>query len=244
MYQPATAMPAGKPARPMVVTLAAVTLGLLALLSLLAAIIGLVAMGQTVDEFRRLADFEPLDPDEVDAIAGFLRFSFICTAVISVLFAVLLAVLAWGVARGNQPARVVTWIVCGVGLLWACCNGFGLIASFSDVSPSSTDPDQIAGSIMLRSLPDWAAGVLVGSSALSVLGYIATAVLLALPAANAYFKDQRPAGWIPPAVPQSPQSPPSQSAPPYPPPNYAPPAQHPSHPAPPPPPQNPPSPDQ
>ena len=205
----------------MVVTLAAVILGLLALLSLFAGIIGLVALGQTVDEFRRLAAFESLDPDQIDAIVGFLRVSFVCNAVVGVLFALLLAVLAWGVARGNQPARAITWIACGVGLLWACCSGFGSLASFSSVSPSSTDPDQIAGNLAVRSLPDWLAGVLLGSSGVSVLGYIAIAVLLALPAANAFFKGPRPAGWAPPTYPQNP-------------PNYPPPPPHPSHPAPPP----------
>ncbi|HZM77301.1 MAG TPA: hypothetical protein VFC19_16330 [Candidatus Limnocylindrales bacterium] len=228
MYQPEIVPAAGKPARPMVVTLAAVILGLMALLSLLAAIIGLVSIGQTEEEFRRLAASEPLDPDEIDSIVSFLRFSLICTAVIAVLFAVLLAVLAWGVARGSQPARVVTWIVCGVGVLWACCNGFGSIASFASANPSSTDPDQIAGNLAVRALPDWAGGVLLGSSAISVLGYIATAVLLALPAANAYFKGQRPAGWSPPAFPQNP-------------PIYPPPPTHPAHPEPPPPPPPPPS---
>ena len=88
-----------KPARPMVVTLAAVILGLMALLSLLDAVIAVVAQSQTVQEFRRLAASEPLDPQEIDAIVGFLRFSLICTAVVGALFAVLLAGLAWGVAR-------------------------------------------------------------------------------------------------------------------------------------------------
>ena len=209
--------------RPLAVTLAAVILGLIALLSLCSAIIGLVALDQTVDEFQRLAASEPFTSDEVNAVVGFLRGSLVCHAVVSVLFAILLVVLAWGVARGKQPARVLTWIVCGFGLLWACCSGFGALASFSTVTPSSTDPDQIAGNLAVRSLPDWAAGILLGSSVLSALGYIATAILLALPAASAYFKGRPPAGWAPAPYPQNP-------------PHYPPPPSHPSHPAPPPPP--------
>lgn len=208
----------------MVVTLAAVILGLMALLSLLSAVVGLVGLGETTEEFRRLAATEPFDPDEIEAVVGFLRASFICNAVVSALFAILLAVLAWGVARGSQAARVITWIVCGVGLLCACCNGSGALASFSTLSPSSTDPDQIAGNLAVRSLPAWVAGILLGSSVLSVLGYIATAILLALPTATAYFKGRPPAGWAPPQYPQNP------------PPHYPQTPSHPSHPAPPSPP--------
>jgi hypothetical protein len=52
-----------------------------------------------------------------------------------------------------------------------------------------------------------------------ILGYIATAILLALPTANAYFRGMRPErAWQPPA---------------YPPPDYPAPPAHPSHPAPP-----------
>jgi len=198
MYQPATV----KPARPMAVTIAAVIMGLMALLSLLAAITGLVAIGETVDEFRRLAAVEPLGPDEIDAIVGFLRVSFVCNAVVMALFAILLGVLAWGVTRGSQGARVTTWVICGLGVLCACCTGFGSLASFSNANPATSDPDQIAGNLAVRALPDWAAGVLLGSSGLNVLGYIATAILLALPSANAFFKGARPAAWTPPMYPR------------------------------------------
>lgn len=217
MYQPAVV----KSARPAVVTLAVVIMALMALLGLLAAVVGLVAMSQSVDEFRRLAANEDLTADELDGVASALQLGFICNAVVLVAFALLLGGLAWGLARGSQGSRVTTWIVCVLGVFCACCTGFGSLASFGTATVDTSDPDQVLGNLVLRSLPDWAGTVWLGSSGVQVLGYIATAVLLALPPANAFFRGVRQTGWTPPSYPQNP-------------PNYPPPPSHPSHPAPPP----------
>jgi hypothetical protein len=218
MYQ---AVPA-KPKRPAVVTIAAVILGLLALLSLASAIAAVISTGQTEDQFRRLALREDLSIDQVDAAVGALRAGLICTGLIMVAFALLLGGLAWGVLGGSRSARVVTWVVCGLGVLCACCTGSGSVTTFSDLETAGqTGADEVTGTLMVNALPDWVAGVLLGSSGLMLLGYIATAILLALPAANAFFRGARPAGaWQPPTYPQNP-------------PNYPPPPAHPSHPAPP-----------
>jgi hypothetical protein len=221
MYQPATA----RPARPAVVMIAAAIMWLMALLSLAATVATLAAIRGTEDAFRDMARRERLPPDEIETFVDTLRVGFICTAVVTVAFAVLLAVLAWGVMRGSQGARVTTWVVCGLGVLCACCTSLGSLASFSTANPANADPDQVAGNLMVRALPDWAANILLGSSGLNVLGYIATAVLLALPAANAFFRGARPAGWQPATYQQNPP--------------YPPPPSHPSHPAPPGPPGGP-----
>jgi Na+/proline symporter len=188
MYQSAMA----RPARPTVVTLAVLIMGLMALLSLLSAVISVVSIGEAMDEFRRLARIEGLDPDQINSVVEALWAGFVCTALAMVLLALLLAGLAWGVWRGSQPARVATWVVCGLGVLCACCTGLGSFASFSAVGAEVTDPEQVAGNLMVRALPGWAAGILLGSSGVNVLGYIATAILLALPVANAYFKGVSP----------------------------------------------------
>lgn len=238
MYQPAVA----KPARPAVVTLAVVIMVFIALLSLLAAVVGLASMSESVEQFRRLAADEDLTADEVDGVASALQFGFICNAAVQVALAALLGGLAFGVARGSHGARVTTWAVCVLGVLCACCTGFGSLATFGTATVDTADPDQVLGDIVLRSLPDWAGTAWLGSSGLQVLGYIATAILLALPPANAYFRRARPAGWTPPSYPQNPpgypQNPPNYPQPPshpsHPaPPNYPQPPSHPSHPAPP-----------
>lgn len=218
MYQAGPA----KPKRPAVVTIAAVILGLLALLSLLSAIVAVISTGQTEDEFRRLALREDLTVDEVDAAVGAMRAGLICTGLVMAAFALLLGGLAWGLLGGSRSARVVTWIVCGLGILCACCTGSGSVTTFSDLdTTSAANADQVLGNLLISSLPDWVAGVLLGSSSLMLLGYIATAILLALPAANAFFCGARsPGAWQPPTYPQNP-------------PNYPPPPAHPSHPAPP-----------
>jgi hypothetical protein len=133
-------------------------------------------------------------------------------------FAVLLAGLAWGILRGSQAARVITWVVCGVGVLCSCCTGFGALASFSQLeSARATNPNQAVGDLLVRALPDWTSGILLGSSGLSLVGYIATAILLTLPETNAFFRGARPPGWQPPTYPQNPpdyEPPPSPPAPP------------------------------
>lgn len=106
-------------------------------------------------------------------------------------------------------------------MLCACCSGIGATASFSEFNGTAADRDQVIGNLVVQSLPDWAGGILLGSSGLNLLGYIATAVLLALPAANSFFRGVPPTGWQPPNYPPPPAP-------------YPPAPAHPSHPAPPP----------
>lgn len=188
MYQPVTA----RPARPAVVTIAAIMMWLMALLSLFSAAVGFIALSGAADSFHDLATREDLRADEIDAGVTAIRAGFICSGVLLVLLALLLAGLAFGLMRASNVARIATWVVCGLGAFCACCTGFGSLASLAGTTGASTDPDQMIANLVVQALPDWAGGVLAGSSALSVLGYIATAVLLALPPANAFFRSSLP----------------------------------------------------
>lgn len=214
MYMPVTA----KPARPMIVAIAAVIMGLMALLHLLGTVVSFAAMNSAAETFRELAGREDLRTEDIDTGVAALRTGLVGSAILQILMALLLAGLAWGVIRGSQPARVTTWIVCGLGVLCACCTGFTSIATFSSGSTASTDPNQVVGGVMIQSVPAWASGILGGSSALNLLGYIATAVLLALPAANAFFKGGNNPGWQPPSYSHPPSSPYPPPPPPPPPP--------------------------
>lgn len=212
-----------RPKRPLVVTAAALIMGGIALLHLVSAVVSFLAINEATRAFRDLARRERFEAADIDAGINGLRVGLICSGAIMLLFALLLAGLAYGIWRGNRPARIVTWVVCGLGVLCSCCSGFGSTASFSSAGTTTTDRSEVLGNLVIRALPDWASAVLVGSSGLAILGYIATAVLLALPAANAYFKGGTDSGWQPPTYPQPPTHP-----------TYPQPPAHPSHPAPPP----------
>ncbi|WP_117212396.1 hypothetical protein [Allorhizocola rhizosphaerae] len=206
--------------RPVVVTIAAVMMGLMALLHLASAITSLAAIGEATRVFRDLARRERFDSTDIDAGITALRGGLICTSAVMVLFALLLAGLAYGIWQGNRRARVVTWVVCGLGVLCACCTGFGATASFSPAATIAADRSELLGGLVVRALPDWAGAIVLGSSGLSLLGYIATAVLLA-------FQGGTDSGSQPPTHPHPHSH--AQTHLPYP----QPPA-HPSHPAPPP----------
>lgn len=201
--------PAGPSAvrgRPAVVTAAAAILGLLALLNLVNAILHLASINTVLNRFRVRAVLEGVNPADLGPIETTLKTALVVSALVAVLVAIVLAILAWGVWQGSQVARVVTWVVCGLGIMLACC---GISGAFSlgtrNVSvQGGGDPSVTRGAqALVDSFPGWWAGLTGASSAGQVLGYIATAVLLALPAANLFFSRRRalPPGANTPAVP-------------------------------------------
>jgi hypothetical protein len=205
-YQPSYPQPQPVPParRPATVTLAAILMFLIALLGVVSAITSLSAVNQIVDRFRELAARTDASLTDIDNLAGAIRGVSVATAVFALLFAIVLVALAFGILRGNNVARVLTWIICGLGVLCGCCSLGSVIWQNSMTSFRSGDVDDQTAEQLAQALQDSYPGWLTGTSgtlsALQLLGYIAIAILLALPAASAFFR--RPAQpqpqWQPP----------------------------------------------
>ncbi|WP_307871010.1 hypothetical protein [Micromonospora sp. C51] len=213
--------------RPATVLLAVSTLMVMALGALAYAVIGLVSVSGTVDRFRATAD---ADPGQVDAAVALLRASVVVSAVLSILAALLLVGLAVGLTARRPAARVATWVVAGLGM---CCGCGGLATLIVQRAVPLDFGDDRATADLLARLPDaypsWWIPLTVTLSIAQVLGYLVVAVLLALPAANAWFR-RRPALHQPPTAPFG-QPPAAPHQPPYQP--YPPPGAPPSPPNPP-----------
>lgn len=209
------AYPEQAPARrPAVVVLAAAVLAVMAVAAVAYAVAGLLALGGAVAEFRSAAAGTSAGPGEIDDVVTLLRVSTVLTAVVSLLVGLLLAGLALGLLAGRPGARVGTWVVSGLGLLGGCCALAVLVGQRA--APLRLGADERATAELLALLgdaqPAWWLPLNAGLSVGQVLGYLVVAALLALPAANAWFRRPAPVG--PTARPQPPAAP---SAPPYPP---------------------------
>jgi uncharacterized membrane protein len=191
--------------RPIIVAVAAAILLILGLLGLLNAVLSLASLGTTTDRFHELARrVANATPSDVDNQINQLRVQTIIGAVIGALIAVLLMVLAFWLMKGNNTARIVTWVLCGIGALCACCGGLSLVALSSldriEVSGDQDTEKQVdLAKALADSVPGWQKGIGGTVAVLQLLGYLAVAILLALPTANAFFRKVTPA-WQPPTT--------------------------------------------
>jgi hypothetical protein len=164
-------------------------LGLMAAAGLVHAIATLASVSGIVARFRGAAARTGAEQADIDTMVALLRGGIIVAAVFAVLVATLLVVLAAGDWRGRRNARVATWVVCALGLLCGCWELVLIIGQRVVVWPTGDDP---VAAELLRGLteayPSWWIGLGVGLSAGQALGYLVVAVLLALPAANGFFR--------------------------------------------------------
>ncbi|MEV6965515.1 hypothetical protein AB0M47_10390 [Hamadaea sp. NPDC051192] len=198
--------PAVQPARkaPAVVVTAAVILVVLGVIGLLNAIVSLASLGSTVDRFRVLALRVGVSPQKIDDQVTQLRLQTILSAVIGLLIAIVLLVLAYFLVKGSNAARITTWVLCGIGALCACCGGAGLIF-LKNLDRITVEGDQQAqeqvdlARAMADAVPGWQVGLGGTAAILQLLGYLAVAILLAMPVANAFFRKVTPM-WQPPTT--------------------------------------------
>lgn len=203
------AAPSGAPAPgkpPVVVAVASAILFILGVLGLLNSVLSLVSLGTTTDRFnelaRRVANATPRD---IENQINQLRVQTIIGAVIGALIAVLVIFLAFWLMKGNNTARIITWVVCGIGALCACCGGLSLFALNAinrvEVSGDEQTEKQVdLAKALVDSVPGWQKGLGGTVSILQLLGYLAVAILLALPAANAFFRRVTTPVWQPPTT--------------------------------------------
>ncbi|NUT33025.1 MAG: hypothetical protein HOV79_08120 [Hamadaea sp.] len=203
--EPAPAAVAAPRRTPGVVTTAAVIVFGIGVLGVINALLGLVTLGTTVDRFRTLARAAGVAPHRINEQVSQLRVQSVVTGVIALLLGLLLIALAYFLLKGRNAARITTWVLCGLGALCACCGGVGLIflANLDNVTVEGDQQTQEQVEIaraLSDALPGWQVATSGTVSVLQLLGYLTVAILLALPAANAFFRKATPQ-WQPPPYP-------------------------------------------
>ncbi|MEU7586521.1 hypothetical protein AB0A95_09500 [Micromonospora sp. NPDC049230] len=213
--------PESAPARrPAVVLIAASVLWVMAVASLAYAVVDLLALGGTVDAFRSAARDTAASPEQIDDVVTLLRATGVLSAVLAALSVPVLAGLALGLVAARNGARVATWVISGLGVLGGCCSVAVLIGERAAPLQLGADDQALAELLGLvgDAYPSWWIPLNAGLSVGQVLGYLVVAVLLALPAANAWFGHRRSTAPTPPSAPPAfTSAPPAPPAPPYPP---------------------------
>lgn len=202
-------------ARPGAVTASSYLLYLAAALQVLSLIMMLAVFSDVQSAYE--AAFEGTDLDGAATVA---TAALVGSALFGLLVAVGLVVLAILNNRGKNPARIVTWVVGGIYL---CCAGFSLMGNAlggavgAGPSGGGNVPDQEEIQRRLdETMPSWFEPVNTLLSVISLLALLVALILLALPAANEFFKRPAPA-WEPPLPGSSYPTAPGSAYPTYPP---------------------------
>ncbi|MGK5680022.1 hypothetical protein [Actinoplanes sp. URMC 104] len=168
----------------------------------------LVAAIQVINALITFAIAGDLTDAARDAYAGtdaegaesFVSVVFIGGAVINLLLGAGFAVLGFFDSRGKNPARIVTWVIGGISL---CCFGasLGSTALVGAVDTGGTTTGGPTEAEVQRRLddamPGWFSSTTTTLSVLALLAILGTIILLALPAANEFFRKRTSAAWDP-----------------------------------------------
>ncbi|MGN9774943.1 hypothetical protein ACTMS0_04080 [Micromonospora sp. H33] len=185
--------------RPVVVTAAAVLLAVMAAVAVAYAVTSLVVLVGTVDAFRPAARETSASAEEIDTMVFLVSVWIVLGALVSLVAGLLLAGLAVGVRAGRAGARVGTWVVAGLGVLAGCCGLVGLAvqrATPLELNENERGVGELLGRLD-EAYPGWWIPLGAGLSVGQVLGYLVVAVLLALPAASAWFRRPAPVPYAP-----------------------------------------------
>jgi hypothetical protein len=117
---PAAPAPTEAPRRPASVASASALLIVMAVIGLGYAVATLAIAPGTVDRFR--ADAGGANSTDVDGFVTVLWLGAALGAVLAVILFALYVVLALGLRRGSNAARIATWVVAGLGLLAGCAT--------------------------------------------------------------------------------------------------------------------------
>jgi hypothetical protein len=201
-YAPPAVEPARKP--PAVVVTAAVILFVIGLIGLINAVVSIVSLESTVDRFRVLAHEVGVSARQIDDQVTQLRAQTLIGAAIAAVLGLAVLALAYFLVKGSNGARITTWVLCGVGALCACCGGANLLL-LNNLDRIIVEGDQQTreqvdlARALVDAMPGWQVGIGGTISVLQLLGYLAVAILLAMPAANTFFRKVTPA-WQPPTT--------------------------------------------
>ncbi|MCY1143845.1 hypothetical protein OWR29_38100 [Actinoplanes sp. Pm04-4] len=150
--------------------------------------------GRLTDAIRDV--YAGTEAEGAESVVGVV---FIGGAVVNLLIGIGFAVLAVFDSRGKNPARIVTWVIGGISL---CCFGasLGSTALTSSVGTGTTTGGPSEAEVQSRledALPSWYSASNTTLSVLALLAILGTVILLALPAANEFFRKPAAAAWDP-----------------------------------------------
>jgi hypothetical protein len=190
--------------RPGTVTVASVLLYVAAAIQLASIAVGLLTIGKMQDV---IAGDLPGTPDEVEAVRTAATIGVVVAIVVSAIFAIGMAVLGVLVGKGKNPARIVTWVIAGIGALCYTCSvaSSALTSSLSSVGGNNADSAEIQRRIM-EAVPSWQRALSTTTNVVLLLIFVAVIILLALPASNDFFRKEQEV-WVPPTYPGDPGPP-------------------------------------
>ena len=159
------------PRRPVPVTLASAVLALMALVGLAYAIAAVSTAPGTVDRFR--AASAGAASADVDGYVSVIWIGAAIGTVLAVILVALYLVLALGLRRGSNAARIATWVVCGLGLLAGCGSTATVL-----VERSGTGDPQSLGAALSGAYPSSWIGLNLSLAIAQMVGYAVVALLL------------------------------------------------------------------
>jgi hypothetical protein len=198
------ARPVEPKAPPAVVTLACRLLYVAAAASLLSLILTLSQLGASKRAYREaFAGTSMESAAQVSAVAEAVFAVFL-----GLLFGIGFVVLAILIGRGRNPARILTWVAAGLAV---CVSGCGLVLDavgaggfVADGGAEGAPTSQEIQQALNDAWPGWYQPALITIDVISLAALLAAVVLLALPAANAFFRRTPEPGWVPPVTPVPP----------------------------------------
>ncbi|HEX5543725.1 MAG TPA: hypothetical protein VFX60_19580 [Micromonospora sp.] len=196
--------------RPTTVTAAASLMILMALVGLIYAVVSLSSLNGIVDRFRAAAARTDARQADIEALIVSVRSTTIIALLFGVMVALLLLLLAIGILQGSNAVRIATWVISGLGLICGSCSlGVVVLQRMVPLVRQGENPELAE---LIRALteayPSWWIPLSGALSAAQAFGYLVVAVLLAMPATNAFFRRRPPAGWRPPMPPHMAPPPP------------------------------------
>ena len=207
-YDPVAAT--GPRTRPGAVTAAGYLLYTVAALFLVSVVVGLSTAGKTLRATKDVLQ-QTSNRDATTAIKAGLFVGIGVDVVVVVVF-ILMAVY---VLRGSNAWRITAWVISGLGVLCTLCGVGG--AGLSRINSSNLTSAQ--SQELKDAVPAWARDGQIAVNLLIAIALIAVIILLALPAANDFFR-RPPMAFLPPGVgpayPPYPMYPPPGSQPPAP----------------------------
>jgi hypothetical protein len=159
--------------RPVLVTLAAALLAVLGLAGLVYAVATLAVTPGVVGRFRSAA--AGADRADVNGFVTVLWIAAAVAAVVAVILFALYVVLALGLRRGSNAARVGAWVVSGLGILAGAVSAVAVIVQRRGVQTPGT-----LGTALAHAYPGGWIRLNVALALAQVLAYVVVAVLLAV----------------------------------------------------------------
>ena len=185
----------GRKPRPGTVTLVVWIQFLTALALVVTGLGGFTVTGpiedQAWEDIQRQPDFDSsgLTRDDVSALVMVM---FVGVAVVYIVFAAFYVVLGLLNNRGKRPARVLSWILSGLGL--ACCGLPMLISMIGSltIDLGGTEYQDATTQAVQDATPGWMVGAQWASLLLLLIGSLVVIVALAMPPSNDFFRKEPP----------------------------------------------------